>query len=188
MLLVVLWWSCHTVCFPQICIPVKSCIWVKLNHSSWRGLRRGGTKWPLFSAAHSFLFWQLRCLFLFCMFVETIGATEILCRWILQLNSNRGATNNTITVETGTLHVSLSEFWQTSFWTEFLLAMLSRQHILQGLFVLPTPCTWCFVFWRSPCTSYFTMWTWHDFTVLLQALILKVYRAWCVDTLMRFGI
>lgn len=30
--------------------------------------------------------------------------------------------------------------------------MLSRQHILQGLFVLPTPCTWCFVFWGSPCT------------------------------------
>jgi len=51
-LLVVLWWSCHTACFPQIRIPVKSCIWVKLHHSSWRGLRRGGTKWPLFSAAH----------------------------------------------------------------------------------------------------------------------------------------
>jgi hypothetical protein len=51
-LLVVLWWSCHTVCFSQICIPVKSCIWVKLYHRSWRGLRRGGTKWPLFCAAH----------------------------------------------------------------------------------------------------------------------------------------
>ena len=59
--------------------------------------------WSMFYPVTSFLFWQLRSLFLFCMFVETIGATEILCRWILQLNSNRGATNNTITVETGTL-------------------------------------------------------------------------------------
>lgn len=55
----------------------------------------------------SFLFCKLSCLFLFRMFVETIGAAEILCRWILLLNSNRGTTNNIVTVKTGTLKMQI---------------------------------------------------------------------------------
>lgn len=55
----------------------------------------------------SFLFCELSCLFLFCMFVETIGAAEVLCRWILLLNSNRGTTNNIVTVKTGTLKMQI---------------------------------------------------------------------------------